>query len=170
MLIHDRLVAVPVRAVTPAVLACCALLFTSSRGLAQTAPLDARAGIQAAHVRLDSVSRAGDARANADVYTPDAVVSLGTLDDVRGRDALYRAMAGFYQRNVVQAHRLTTVELEVYGDTAYDRGTYLFVSGPRGRPATTDRGRYFAMWVRGADGVWRIHRYLENLLPASKPQ
>ena len=147
-------------------LLCCAIFPLTAR--AQTPPAAAAAAVEAAHVRLDSVSRAGDARANADVFTADAVVSLGTLADVRGREALRQAMASFYEKFAVRAHQLTTVELEVYGDIAYDRGTYLFVSGPRGQPPTTERGRYWAMWRRDADGVWRIHRYMENLLSSSK--
>ena len=92
-------------------------------------------------------------------------MSLGTLEDIRGRPALRSALVGFYERNVVQAHSLRTAELEVYGNSAYERGTYVFAAGAIGQPATTERGRYAAVWRRGTDGRWRIHRYLENLLP-----
>ncbi len=126
----------------------------------------ARAQIAAVQVRWDSIARAGDAAANADLFTEDALVGLGGLADLRGRPAILAAMKGFYERYFVQAEQHRTVELEAYGDTAYDRGTYLFVSGPRGGAAKTERGRYSAVWHRGADGVWRVHRYLENLLPA----
>jgi uncharacterized protein (TIGR02246 family) len=153
------------------VVACLGLAVSAGAGRAQkpTAAAAARAQIELALARLDSVSRAGDADGNAALFTEDAVVSLGTLDDVRGRDALRSAMVGFYQRNVVQAHQLQLTELEVYGDVAYSRGTYLWVAGARGQPATTERGRYAAVWQRGADGLWRIHRYLENLLPSPSP-
>ncbi len=158
--------------VIPALLAACALLLGTRAGAqVASAGADARASIQAMHARLDSVSRAGDARGNADLFTEDAVVGLSTLQDVRGRDALLRMMTAFYQKYVVQVHELTTAELEVYGDTAYDRGTYLWIVGPRepGGAVTTERGRYAAVWHKGVGGTWRIHRYLENLLPSTSP-
>jgi len=153
------------------VFACLGLALSAGTGRAQkpTAAADARAQIQLALARLDSVSRAGDADGNAALFTEDAVVGLGTLADIRGREALRAAMVGFYQRNVVQAHQLQLTELEAYGDMAYSRGTYLWVAGARGQAATTERGRYAAVWQRGADGLWRIHRYLENLLPSPSP-
>lgn len=126
---------------------------------------DARAQLQVARARLDSVSRAGDAVANTDAFTADAIVSMGTLPDIRGSRALLEAMKSFYERYVVTAHQLQPAEVEVYGDTAYERGTWLFISGVRGQQLKTERGRYAAVWHRGADGRWRIHRYLENLLP-----
>ncbi len=150
-----------------AAIAICVLAASASTGFAQVPPAraDARARISAVEARLDSVSRHADADANAALFTEDAVVSLGGLEDVRGRDALLAAMRGYYDRNAVRIHQLRGAELEVYGATAYERGTYLYVAGPRGQEPTTERGRYSAVWRRGADGKWRIYRYIENLLP-----
>ncbi len=159
------------RAVTTVISACCMLAACASAGTrARTRAADARAAIAAAQLRWDSVARAADAEANAELFTEDAVVGLGGLADVRGRPAILAAMRGFYRQYAVQAEQHHTVELEIHGDAAYDRGTYLFVSGPRGGPAKTERGRYSAVWHRGADGAWRVYRYLENLLPGELAQ
>ena len=130
-------------------------------------PDEVRRQILRQEARLDSVSRRGEVDAYADLFTEDVIISLGLVDDIRGRDALRAALVGFYQRNTVQAHQLTQVELAVYGARAFERGTYLWIAGPRGQSPTTERGRYAAEWRRDADGAWRIRRYLENLLPDS---
>lgn len=133
----------------------------------QQADADVRQKIVQASLSLDSAYRRGNAQAVSTLFTDDAIISAIEFEDIRGRAAIQAALAGFFAANTVLAYQLQPVEVEVCGPTAYERGTFVWTSGPHGQPASTVRGRYSAVWMRAADGAWRVHRYIENLLPAA---
>lgn len=92
---------------------------------------------------------------NAKVLAPDAPI-------VTGRSAIegfWREAAG--ASGIVGA-TLTTLDLEVAGDTAYEVGeAALALSSGQG-----PRVKYVVVWKRGDDSVWRIHRDIWNTMPA----
>ncbi len=61
---------------------------------------------------------------------------------------------------------LKVKELEVYGDTVYDRGTYVWISQEEGKPELKVHGRYSAVRKKGSDKKWRFHRFIENVVPS----
>jgi uncharacterized protein (TIGR02246 family) len=50
---------------------------------------------------------------------------------------------------------VTTVDLWLIGDTAYETGKYSYTSQEKGQPVT-DEGRYVTIWRRQSDGSWKI--------------
>ncbi len=50
---------------------------------------------------------------------------------------------------------VTTVDLWLDGDTAYETGTYSYKYQEKGKPVT-EEGRYVTVWKRQADGSWKI--------------
>ena len=50
---------------------------------------------------------------------------------------------------------VTTVDLWLDGETAYETGKYSYNYQEKGKPVTED-GRYFTMWKRQSDGSWKI--------------
>ena len=50
---------------------------------------------------------------------------------------------------------VTTVDLWLNGDTAYETGTYSYKYQEKGKPVT-EEGRYVTIWKRQADGSWKI--------------
>ena len=50
---------------------------------------------------------------------------------------------------------VTTVDLWLDGDTAYETGKYSYTSQEKGQPVT-DEGRYVTIWRRQSDGSWKI--------------
>lgn len=50
---------------------------------------------------------------------------------------------------------VTTVDLWLDGDTAYETGKYGYTSQEKGQPVT-DEGRYVTIWKRQTDGSWKI--------------
>jgi uncharacterized protein (TIGR02246 family) len=118
---------------------------------------------------LDAAFRRGDAAAVPTFFSDDAIVSFVDLEDTSGRLAIGSLFRDFAAANTVTAFQRQLVEVQVCGASAYERGTFLFIFGPAGQAPITQRGRYLTVWVRGPDGVWRIHRYMENLLPSSSP-
>ena len=61
---------------------------------------------------------------------------------------------------------VTTLEVEVSGDTAHEVGTYGLM-GDGGK--VLDAGKYVVVWKR-EDGKWKLHRDIWNTsVPSSKP-
>ena len=50
---------------------------------------------------------------------------------------------------------VTTVDLWLIGDTAYETGKYSYTSQEKGQPVT-DEGRYVTIWRRQSDNSWKI--------------
>ncbi len=50
---------------------------------------------------------------------------------------------------------VTTVDLWLDGDTAYETGKYSYTSQEKGQPVT-DEGRYVTIWRRQSDSSWKI--------------
>ena len=112
---------------------------------------------------LDSAFRLGDANAVAALTTEDVVLSLENVPDWRGREAVRDSLAQFFAGNTVAAFTLAPAESEEYGDVAYERGTFTWISAANGeRPVARRSLRYSIVRHRGPDGVWRLHRYIEN--------
>lgn len=50
---------------------------------------------------------------------------------------------------------VTTVDLWLDGDTAYETGTYSYKFQENGKPVN-EEGRYVTIWKRQSDGSWKI--------------
>jgi uncharacterized protein (TIGR02246 family) len=50
---------------------------------------------------------------------------------------------------------VTTVDLWLDGEIAYETGKYSYTSQEKGQPVT-DEGRYVTIWRRQSDGSWKI--------------
>ena len=50
---------------------------------------------------------------------------------------------------------VTTVDLWLDGDTAYETGKYSYKYQENGQPVT-EQGRYVTIWKRQTDGSWKI--------------
>lgn len=50
---------------------------------------------------------------------------------------------------------VTTVDLWLDGDTAYETGTYSYQYQENGKPVN-EEGRYVTIWKRQSDGSWKI--------------
>ncbi|ACL65006.1 conserved hypothetical protein [Anaeromyxobacter dehalogenans 2CP-1] len=120
-----------------------------------------RAAIAAANDAFVRALVAGDARAMAAVFTEDAlVIPAMQRGFVSGRGELEA-----YDARRVRALRyleatITTVQLEVSGDLAWEAGTNRLLVQQGDRAPMTVTGRYLAVWRRGKDGRWRIRAEL----------
>jgi ketosteroid isomerase-like protein len=61
----------------------------------------------------------------------------------------------------IEGAKLTTLDLEVAGDTAYEVGEAVLSLSSGQRP----RVKYVVVWRKGGDGVWRLHRDIWNSMP-----
>lgn len=118
---------------------------------------------------LDSAYRRGDASAAAAEFTDSVVIAAEGIPDLTPRRTVQDLLAQFFSANRVASFTLQPLELSVAGNQAFERGTFVWSAGPKSGPLTSRNGRYFVLRVREPDGVWRIHRYIENCLPAPCP-
>jgi len=94
--------------------------------------------------------------------TEEVIVSPIGLADFEGRASIRAFFEGAFEALTVSAYSFTVTEAEIHGNTAYDRGTFVWESAAAGQAPVRSVGRYSAVRHRGADGVWRIHRLIEN--------
>lgn len=147
-------------ALTPVLLlaAACASV-SGARGTVETVAIPANAA-------FDSAYRSGDADAVAALLTEDAIISSEGIPDVVGRTVIRDVLARLFESSHVAAFTLQPLELEVSGAIAYERGTFIFSSGPKDGTQSARTGRYTLLRRRGSDGRWLVHRYMENCLPS----
>jgi uncharacterized protein (TIGR02246 family) len=95
-------------------------------------------------------------------FTEDAINTVPGTAEMRGRDAITTEFAGFLKDNKVVNLDHKTEEVDVAGDLAVERGTFVQTVQPREGAAQEQHGRYIAIWKRGADGSWKCRRFLFN--------
>jgi uncharacterized protein (TIGR02246 family) len=97
-----------------------------------------------------------DASLIAQLFRPDGIMLGGKGKSFKGPQQILEHMkpvmegAGKGVKAVV-----TTVELWLDGNTAYETGKYSYTFQEKGKPVT-DEGRYVTIWKRLADGSWKI--------------
>lgn len=116
----------------------------------------ARAGIEAANAQWMAAFDQGDGAGVAAKYTEDTQVMPPNSKIISGRSgaqAVFQSLidAGF---NV----KLETVEVEGFGDTAYEIGTAT-ITGQEGE--TIDVAKYMVIWKK-LDSEWKLHRDIWN--------
>jgi ketosteroid isomerase-like protein len=121
---------------------------------------------------LDAVAtefNAGDMERMVAHYQDDVVVSAPGAPDIVGKAAWLQAIATSLPSDVALTLRFDTIEMEIDGDLAYERGTYAV--GLKDQPGVTVAGgRHIHMFKRQADGSWKGWRLMENSAdPASAP-
>ena len=126
---------------------------------------DVRAALEAGNKEWVAAFTRGDGAGVAGVYTTSAQVFPPQGDIVQGREAIARFWQGVIDSGV-KGVSLATLEVEVYGDMAYEVGTYN-LTGDGGK--ALDAGKYVVVW-KTEDGKWRVHRDIWNTsMPPSKP-
>ena len=118
-------------------------------------------GIAKSRAALSAALVEADASAAGGVFAADAVLMNPNNPDVRGRETIEARFRGL-KKGVIRTLEFTPVEVEVYGDRAYDLSVFFEVLEIPGKPTIEDRGRAMFVWQREPDGAWRIRRMLVN--------
>jgi ketosteroid isomerase-like protein len=114
---------------------------------------DVRASIEASNKRWENAVSHGDAIGIASLYTGTAKLFPPNSKVVSGQKAIKEYWKGAIDSGF-KAIKLTSVEVEAHGDTAYEVGKYT-VPGEAGK--VLDAGDYVILWKR-ANGQWKMHR------------
>ena len=116
---------------------------------------DARKAFMAAY-------EAGDAAAISQLYMPNAVSEPNFQPTLKGRDAIAASLKDMFAQVSVNA-TLDAEETRTLGNVGLDRGHYTVTVTPKaGAPPTTSQGRYLVVYVKDADGKWRVSHDIDN--------
>ncbi len=113
--------------------------------------------IQAANKRFMDAVRTGDEERFVRLYTDDAILLLPGREPLEGIVGVKTFFAPFKTRGVREI-TLTTIEVEGFGDTAWERGASEMTGADGG---LLGRGKYIVIWKRTSDG-WKLHRDMVN--------
>lgn len=110
---------------------------------------------------------AGNYSAIPDLYTEDAVIMACGRPRTEGRAALRQSIGKLAAGRKV-AIDITERELEVRGDVAWFISDFKVTYTPpdAASPPKVEYGRSMLIYLRGADGRWRIHRDMDSPAPA----
>ncbi len=118
---------------------------------------DVRGAIRAANDTFQARFAARDASGVAALYTDQAWVMPPGGEVVKGTGAI----RDFWQSVIdagITAARLDSSDVEAFGDTAVEVGTYRLFAGDN----EADHGKYIVEWKMRAGGDWRLHRDIWN--------
>jgi uncharacterized protein (TIGR02246 family) len=108
--------------------------------------------VERANLAYEQAIARGDAEAIGALHTPGAVLLPPGSSTINGRAAIVEFWNGAFSQGTGTMD-FATEEVVARDDMAYERGTYSFAAGGQ-----SETGKFLAVWLRGADGVWRIHR------------
>ena len=122
-----------------------------------------RSTIDATNTRHAEAFNRGDVPGFVRGYAEDARILPPDMEPVDGRAAIEQFWAGATQQMGIRDLRLTSDEVEVFGERAYEQGRFEFMTGQG--PA---RGKYIMIWRREPTGEWKWYRDIWNLSPAQQ--
>ncbi|MGH9820073.1 MAG: YybH family protein, partial [Pyrinomonadaceae bacterium] len=98
----------------------------------------------------------GDAAMVAAVFAEDGVQLAGSGKIIKGRQQIMeRQKAAMQGADPGVKVSVTTINVWVDGDTAYETGKYKYEYTEKGKPGT-DEGQYVTIWKRQNDGSWKL--------------
>jgi ketosteroid isomerase-like protein len=113
----------------------------------------------------EAALNAKDVDALVELYEVDARIMAPNSPMAIGRDAVAEEFGAMIEAGL--SVDLTSVEVVVSGDYAYNVGTYVLTAGDD----VIDTGKYMETWHRGDDGQWRYTNDIYNSdLPVAAPE
>jgi ketosteroid isomerase-like protein len=98
-----------------------------------------------------------------DQYARDALVMYPNQPGLNGKSEILAYFKSFFSEFQQEEFELTSVEIEVAGPWAFDRGTYRWKGVPRaGGEPIEDYGKYLVILQRQGDGTFRVARDMDN--------
>lgn len=117
---------------------------------------DVRRAIDKGNARWVEGWEKGDAAMLAAIFADDGVQLSGSGKVFKGRQQiLERQKAAMQSVDPGVKVTVTTVNVWLDGDTAYETGKYKYESKEKGKPST-DEGWYVTIWKRQKDDSWKL--------------
>jgi uncharacterized protein (TIGR02246 family) len=104
----------------------------------------------------------GDVEAEVNRFAPDGIYMWPDGPSIVGHDSLRAWFERRFARVDVELSSQTE-EVQVFGEWAFERGTYVAIIRPKGTAISdTVRGKHLNILRRQSDGTWRISRRMRN--------
>ncbi len=124
---------------------------------ASDAPADVRRAIDKGNAQWNEGWVKGDAAMDAAIFADDGVQLAGNGKIFNGsQQIIERQKAGMQSADPGVKVTVTTVNVWLDGDTAYETGKYKCECKEKGKPGR-DEGRYVMIWKRQKDGSWKLY-------------
>jgi len=119
-----------------------------------------RAALEQIRARILEAELKGDASVFEQVAAPDVVVQPPNAATVNGREASVDLMRQFFSQNALHIE-YTSLQIQVNGDQAFDRGSYSQTVTPKaGGAPVASKGNYWWFYARADDGNWQQKRVI----------
>lgn len=127
-------------------------------------------GIDGIYAKFAQGYRDLDAKAVANLYTEAAVYLPPGSEIKRGRDAILQDFSGFFNSTRSEGRKLSIafqiLERKVSGDLAYDIGVYTLTNTNSSGAASSGKGKFVVIALKGKDGRWRFQLDTYNDFPS----
>lgn len=104
----------------------------------------------------------------AAMYTEDGELLEAGMAPLVGPKAIREFLAQFDGKVVVDSASTASDEVEVFGSTAYQWGSFSQVARVQNQPPAKFGGRYVARWRRTPEGQWKLTRLLMQPAPSAQ--
>ena len=127
-------------------------------------PAQVRAAVDQGNAKFEEAVQNQDAAALAALYTSDATLLPPGGGIVRGRAGAEELWGSVLSGMELKAVDLSTVELEISGDTAFEIGEATLNLEPEGGEPMTQFAKYVVVWKK-EDGTWKLYWDIWNNKP-----
>jgi uncharacterized protein (TIGR02246 family) len=128
----------------------------SAADIALAHKAEVQKAINAGNAAYISTWQHGYAHSFAMLYTEDAASINGDGTITRGRANIEAARIAEFRTESLLRGTISTEDLVVEDDLAYEMGNYSFTLKAPDKPETVEVGRYLTIWQRQPDGKWLI--------------
>jgi len=141
-----------------------AMVLTVAGASAQQKPAGGdEAAIAKVRTAYQTAAGTQDGAAIAKLYVPDGVEMPPNGPAVKGRAAIEAFHKAFGQQFMMHGITITSTELKVHGDYAYDVGTYKqSLMAQKTGAMVEDKGKYIVLLKKDAGGAWLISHAIYN--------
>jgi len=138
-----------------------------SSGRARSGDAEARQAVVAAMEHYTALIRVVASDSIAAMYADDGELLEAGMAPLRGPKEIRAFLAQFDGKVVVDSASTVSDDVEVFGDTAYQSGSFSQVAKVQDQPPGKFSGRYVARWRRTPEGPWKLTRLLMQPAPPS---
>jgi uncharacterized protein (TIGR02246 family) len=122
-----------------------------------------RKSIEEANAKYSEAIQEGNLAGVVVGYTDDATMVPPDGELIKGKQAIEKYYRTFFEMGMKEVV-LTTIEVDGSGGTVYEIGKTRVRIQPEGQEAIQDSSKYLVIWKRQADGTWKVHVDIWNLI------
>jgi uncharacterized protein (TIGR02246 family) len=122
-----------------------------------------RKSIEEVNAKYSEAIKEGNLAGAVAGYTDDATMVPPDGGLIKGKQAIEEYYKTLFQMGMKEVV-LTTIEVEGSGGTVYEIGKTRVRIQPEGQQAIQDSTKYLVIWKRQADGTWKVHVDIWNLI------